>query len=335
MSAAAGGHGTEDDLRRLGEGSPDILWIREAPSLRWAYLSPAFEAVCGLPREAALAGDHVDAWLALVVPEDRDGVRGALEAAARGERPRTDLRVRRPVDGALRWLREAAFPLPDAAGRIDRIGGTIHDVTDLKGAEAAQRRLLADVQHRLRNTLAVIRSLVRRSAATSATVESFATHLEGRIAAFARIQSAAARSPDASLDLEMILRDELRAAAVGDDRARIEGPPVRLPDRIAQALALAFHELVTNAIKHGALTRPRGRIEVGWQVDRAGSAPVLRLAWTERAGPPLAPPRHRGFGTELLERTLAYNVGATTNLDYRPSGLDCRIDVPLAPPPGA
>ncbi|NNM75183.1 CheR family methyltransferase [Enterovirga aerilata] len=207
---------------------------------------------------------------------------------------------------------------------------TFVDVTAITRAEERTRMLLAELQHRVRNTLGVVRSIVRRTAETSSTVEDFAMHLDGRLNAFARTQALVTRDPEAGVDLEYLVADELMAYRAQEaEQVRISGPALRLQPKAAETLGLAIHELATNAVKYGALSAPKGTVEVSWSI-RSGATPELALEWRELGGVPIErPPERRGFGTELLERTLAFELTARTVLAYEPSGLRCSITIPL------
>ncbi|HEY7382225.1 MAG TPA: CheR family methyltransferase [Beijerinckiaceae bacterium] len=208
---------------------------------------------------------------------------------------------------------------------------TFVDVTPITRAEERQKLLLAELQHRVRNTLAVVRSIARRTAETSDTVEDYAMHLDGRLNAFARTQAFVTRNPAAGVDLETLVAEELVSYHAHEgEQVSIAGPPVRLSAKAAETFALAVHELATNAVKYGALSTENGRIAVEWSVDGKGPDPNLTFTWTE-SGLVLdgTAPRRRGFGTELLERTLAYELGAETKLSYDRDGLHCTIDIPL------
>lgn len=127
----------EERLRQFGEASQDVLWIRDRDSLQWRYLTPAFEAIYGLSREEALAGDNYHNWLSLIVPEDREQAEAAIRRVGAGEATTFEYRVRRPADGAIRWLRDTDFPIFDEHGEVAMIGGAGHDFTDVR--EAALR----------------------------------------------------------------------------------------------------------------------------------------------------------------------------------------------------
>jgi PAS domain S-box-containing protein len=314
-----------------------VLWIRNADSLQWEYLSPAFEEVYGENRERALEGDNLRNWIERILPEDRDHVLDSLNQVRAGERVTFEFRIIRP-DGQLRWMRDTDFPLLDETGRVQRIGGIGQDITERKEAEEALRAseeraklLLGELQHRVRNTLSVIRSITRRTAETSQSVEDYAMHLDGRINAFARVQTAVARDPAAGLDLTDLVADELLTYVAHDgEQVRIAGPAVRLKPKAAETFGLAVHELATNAVKHGALSSPDGRIRVTWRVHNGTDPPRLVFEWKESGTPNRTPRRkRRGFGTDLLERTLTYELKAKTVQTFEPDGLRCTIELPM------
>jgi two-component system CheB/CheR fusion protein len=207
---------------------------------------------------------------------------------------------------------------------------TFIDVTAITRAEERQRLLLAELQHRVRNTLGVVRSIARRSAETSTSVEDYASHLDGRLNAFARTQSMVTRDPEGGVDLEYLVVEELLAYnAKEGEQLRVSGPSVRLQPKAAETFALAVHELATNALKYGALNQPTGRIDVSWRLDDAADPTQLIFDWRERGGPPVTAPRRKGFGSEMLERTLAFEFKAKTTLIFNAQGLHCTIAVPL------
>jgi two-component sensor histidine kinase len=207
---------------------------------------------------------------------------------------------------------------------------TFVDVTAMIRAEERQRLLLAELQHRVRNTLGVVRSIARRSSETSTTVEEYASHLDGRLNAFARTQAMVTRDPEGGIDLEYLVVEELLSYNAREgEQLRISGPTVRFQSKAAETFALAVHELATNAIKYGALSQPTGRVDVTWRVDIGSDLPQLVFEWRERGGPSVKPPQRKGFGSELLERTLAFELKGRTTLTYDTSGIHCTITVPL------
>jgi PAS domain S-box-containing protein len=320
---------SEERFRQFSDASTDVLWIRDARTLAFEYVSPAFETVYGLGREALLNGDHVLNWTRLIHPEDSERALANILRVGRGERVDHEFRVRRPSDGQVRWVFDSSFPMLDDSGRVQRIAGVGKDITELRRATEHQRLLLAELQHRVRNTLGVVRSIARRTAKTSVTPEEYALHLDGRINALARTQAVLTRAPGRGVDLESMIREELVAHAAPDEQVTVEGPPVRLQAKPAETLALAMHELTTNAVKYGALSAPEGRITVVWSLDGEPSDGCLRLDWREigvRAGDR---PRRRGFGLDLIERTVPYELGAKAEIEFAPDGFRCVFHIPL------
>ncbi|WP_375465599.1 sensor histidine kinase [uncultured Methylobacterium sp.] len=219
-------------------------------------------------------------------------------------------------------------------------------IAELEAENAALRRRLAGAEprpenpsqvveglHRSRNTLAMVRAMIRRSADGDRSAEDCVMRLDGRLGAIARVQSSGLHRPSEGIDLHSLIADELLAHLAREgEQAHLTGPKVRLQPRAADILALAVHELAVNAVEHGALTRADGRIHVAWRLEPAAADPMLDLAWTETglAGLPAHPTR-RGFGTEMLERTLRYEFGAETTIAYAPDGLRCTLRFALVP----
>ena len=195
----------------------------------------------------------------------------------------------------------------------------------------AQAALLAELQHRVRNTLATTRMIARRSAELSENLEDYAAHLDGRLAALARVQNIIIQNAAAGVDLGHLVTDELaRARAYQDGRTRVEGPDLRLHLRAAEPLAMALHELATNAIKFGALATPSGRLAVMWQIEEQNGEAQLVFDWVE-SGVALdeQAPRRSGFGTVVLQEMLTHNLKAQASLVFASSGLRYRIVLPM------
>lgn len=231
----------------------------------------------------------------------------------------------------------------------DRIAGAVLnliDVTDTVKAETALREsenrlktLLAELQHRVRNTLAVVKSITARTADASSSVDEMATHLAGRLDAFARVQAAVTRNPDAGVDLAALVSDELLAhAAYEGEQLGINGPSIALRPKAAESVSLALHELATNAVKHGALMSKQGRIDISWRLQGEGDEASIDFKWAESGvdGAPAKAARH-GFGVELLTRILPYDLGAKTDLRFKSDGISFTMQLPvkhLAAAPG-
>lgn len=313
---------SERRSRALVEGIPQLVW-RADPTGGWTWSSPQWLSFTGLSAEESLG----HGWLAAVAPDDHERVNEAWHQATLTGALHCEHRICDAATQRLRWFATRATPLHDDAGRIVEWVGTSTDIDDLRRLQEHQRILLAELQHRVRNTLSIIRSIVRRSAPGSASIDDYATHLDGRLNAFARVQSAVARDPAAGIDLAGLIADELGAYAAREgSQVDIHGPAIRLQPKAAEVMALALHELATNALKHGALSTAAGHIAIGWH--RADGK--LVLDWKESGLPnPPVKTGHQGFGTELLERVLAYDLQAETASAYESDGLRWTISLPL------
>ncbi|WP_152046914.1 PAS domain-containing protein [Aureimonas psammosilenae] len=459
---------SRERLRGFGDASTDVLWIRDADTLGWTYLTPAFETIYGLPREEALIGNDFSNWVDLIVAEDRENAVALVQRVLRGESVAFEYRIRRPSDGAIRWLRDTDFPIRDAEGRITAIGGVGRDVTrekeanriiresrqqletlvegmaqlvwrsvdcghwtwsstqwsaftglsreasngrgwlnalhpgdrehamdawrqaergqdrldveyrvrhaetdayrwfqtralpvredgngrivewlgtstdidDLRQMQEAQGIMVAELQHRTRNLIAVVSSIARQTMAETGPTEAFRAAFADRMEALSRVQGLLSQAGDERVTVRKILDTEF--AAHGADRLSgkvwLDGPEVPLRKSIVQTLALALHELVTNACKYGALAGEGGNLLVHWTTSRAENEERrLFLEWIE-SGIAIemeggeAVTQGGGYGRRLIEKSLPYTLRARTTYDLRPDGLRCTIDLPLTKP---
>ncbi|MDF0488433.1 sensor histidine kinase [Sphingomonas sp. H39-1-10] len=197
----------------------------------------------------------------------------------------------------------------------------------LAASEARERLLQNELQHRVRNMLAVVRSIFARTVEAGGALEDVADHFKGRLDAVSRYQFASAIDPRGTIDLDMMIWDELRVFEF-DPRVAAAGPEARVPYDIAVVLGLAFHELATNSIKFGALadTARGATVHIRWELSQG----ELSLTWEETGVSIVMPaPVPRGFGREFIEAALPYQIGATTAFELRPGGIRCTITVPL------
>lgn len=225
--------------------------------------------------------------------------------------------------GAVQTLRALAFAA-SLALRLERDGD------DLRRSRENLRLHVEDLQHRLRNVLAFVRSIVRRTLQSADSSEEFALHLEGRIGALSRTHSSLNAAGAVGVEIQDLVRTELIANAVRESQFQILGPSVRLRARAAETIAMALHELATNSLKFGALAAARGYTRISWWMDTAGGVAWLHFQWLESGVRIVAPaPRRRGFGQELIEQTLPYELGARTRFELTPGGLLCVVYLPL------
>lgn len=447
---------SEERLQQFGEASQDILWMRDAQTLQWQYLTPAFETIYGLAREDALEGNNFDKWIDLILDDDRTGVIDAIDRIRGGERVMFDYRIQRPSDGLIRWLRGTGFPITREDGSVALIGGIGHDLTELRETElrlqvlmegipqlvwradkqggwtwsspqwsdftgysqeeskgdgwlqafhpddrkaacdawenaartgkfevearichasakeyrwfqtralpvraeggsiiewlgtstdihqihelqARQQVLVAELQHRTRNLMAVVQSISNKTARASTDVADFRERFGDRIAALSRVQSLLSRlNDDERVTFDKLIAAEVEALGGDADQVILEGPEgVRLRSSSVQTLAMALHELATNAVKHGALSHPDAKVEIRWslQPGSAGSYPLLHIDWRETgvAMPSVSEgQQHTGHGRELIERALPHQLDAQTSFALTPDGVHCTILLPVS-----
>ena len=323
---------SQNDLQSLTETIQQLVW-RSQNDGDWTGASPQWTAYTGQSE----AQSHGLGWLHHVHPDDRDRTLAAWHAAEAVGTLEVDHRLRRASDGAYRWFQTRATPLRDASRQTIEWFGTSTDVHEFRALQERHSLLLAELQHQVRNTLALVRVMAQGLAKTSDSVEGYADQLDDRLTALSRVLSAATRDPKVGTDLECLVAEELSAQLVREDeQVEIAGPPVLLPSKIAQTMGLAIYELATNAVEHGALTKPNGRVKISWsrEQDQAGTHLVFEWAEMNLFGR-VAQPNRMGSGIQFLEQTLVERLKAVITMVFAPPGLRCTIRVPLTSPTAA
>lgn len=237
----------------------------------------------------------------------------------------------KPLDAPSTARPDGTRESPEDHARLLAAQQEIRELREALASSRERERALAnELQHRVRNMLAVIRSIFRRSLENGASHKEFAEHFSGRLDAVARYQSQVDDFGSAGIEIEDMVRDELlEGHCLDGPRCSIGGPPVRLRQKAAGLIGLAIHELTTNAIKFGALAQD-GTLRVEWSLEDGPEETRLRFRWSE-AGVSVttSAPRASGFGRQLIEEALPYQLGATTTFELRPGGVECCIVLPL------
>ncbi|WP_181705441.1 sensor histidine kinase [Chthonobacter rhizosphaerae] len=204
------------------------------------------------------------------------------------------------------------------------------DISERKRAEDQQRLLLHELNHRVKNTLATVQSIVSQSLKSGLPLGETRAAIEERLIALGRAHDILIRERWEGADLGEVVVEAMRPfTAAGSTLVRASGPTLRLPPNKALSIAMALQELGTNATKYGALSTPDGTIDLTWSVSGDGDARRMRLVWRESGGPAVTVPASKGFGTRLLERSLAYDLDGTVTIAFDPSGVVCEVDAPL------
>ena len=234
----------------------------------------------------------------------------------------------RRSEGNTRYLMRV-LPYRGRQNVIEGVVVTFFDITKLVEAEARQRTMVEELNHRVRNMLTVVAAIANQTLAKSASPEQFAEAFLGRIQSLAMSYGLLSRDQWGDVLLQDILNNELGQFREGtEERIALEGPLVAFKPNAALALGLVFHELATNATKYGALSRSDAKISVSWNVE-SSSARTLVLTWRETGGPRVHPPARKGFGTELMEREVGITLGGQLTLEYLPDGLVAQIAIPF------
>jgi two-component system CheB/CheR fusion protein len=247
-----------------------------------------------------------------------------------GPEPAADFdSVKTTRDGKSVEVSVTVSPLRDSDGKV--AGGSVvaRDIRARRAAEQKAALLLSELDHRVKNILAIVSAVVTQTLRTCASPEAFAEEIQGRIGAIAKAHSLLTQSGRGELLLRALVQTELAPYDRATGNVEISGSAVSLTPKAGMALAMAIHELASNAAKYGSLSNASGRLSVTWAVEQRPHGPVLVLNWSETGGPVVAAPTHRGFGTTLIERGLAHELDAEVTQAFLPEGLRCTIAIPM------
>ncbi len=269
-------------------------------------------------------------WLDEVHPEDRQRVSHVVENARRAVSPfEVEHRVAR--HGQWSWVASRAVPIRQEDGTVSEWFGAATDISDRVRHEQHLRLLINELNHRVKNTLAMVQSMTLQTLRNSADTMQAAERIEARLLALSEAHDVLTRKNWEGAGVDDIVRAAI-APCVDDETTRfdVQGPGVLLDPRRAVALSMALHELCTNAVRHGALSVPQGRVGIHWSRRQDGAGDVLELDWRESGGPMVDQPAYRGFGSRLVERGLQHDLGGTVKLEFAPDGVTCHISAPLS-----
>jgi PAS domain S-box-containing protein len=323
----------EDSARRAEERLRAALVASGTGTFRWDIQANVVEWDDALDRLFGLGDsdgvkDLLD-FLNLVHAEDRPAVAEQCELCMReGLDFSMEFRVPMP-DGSVRWILDQGKTFRDEEGRPVYMTGACVDITERKRAEASQHLLLEELNHRVKNTLAMVQSIAAQTFRSTGTAEQFPEAFQARLHALAQAHDLLTKEQWRGASLHEVAEVTLNPHTTPSGRVKISGPSIALAPGIAVSLHLALHELATNAAKYGALSVEQGKVKLEWAV-MDGMVPALRIEWGESGGPTVVPPQRRGFGSRLIERGLAHEVDGEVDLDFSPGGVSCRVVVPLS-----
>ncbi len=315
----------QERLRLAVEAARLSTWEYDPVSDRASRIGRSGETLMAPDAPAFTLAD----WGAVIHPDDRPGTLALLQATIDGRSPEfaAEFRVRRrPPEEGWAWVMShgAVAERDPVSGAVLRIAGVAQDITERREAEQRRALLAREVDHRARNVLAVVQSILRLTRRDQP--EAFVAAVEARVAALARAHTLLAEEGWLGADLHMLAERELARFPPGT--VELEGPVLAVAASAVQPLAMVLHELATNAAKHGAASCLEGRVTLRWAVECGGT---VRLEWIERGGPPVGEaPTRRGFGSRMLDAIVRGQLGGTLALQWAAAGLECRIILPAA-----
>lgn len=324
-----------NELAALMESVPAVIWRAHDPDCRQITGNRASYDFLKLPPGknpslSAPEGERPTHFRVFHGGKALEPFQLPVQRAARGEEVRDFEVAHHFDDGTVRYLFGNAVPLHDDENQLRGALAAFVDITDRKKAEEVRDLVVAELSHRVKNTLAIVLAIARRTFQDKTRLEETAALFERRIHALALTHTRLAEANWAGVPFEMLLADELQPYLVRDrPRVRPDGPSVLLKAKCALSLGMAIHELATNAAKYGSLSTNDGSIDIRWRV---GGDQTLHIDWRENGGPSVRPPQRSGFGRLLLERVLTADLKGNVTLDFAPAGVTCRIAVPLDQP---
>ncbi len=313
--------GVEEAAQRLAsivESSDDAIVSKDLSGIIKTW-NTAAERLFGY-----LAEEVVGKSITILIPPDRENEEPAiLERLSRGERIDHYETIRRRKDGTLIDVSLTVSPVRNRAGKVIGASKIVRDITERKRKEAQIALLTREVDHRSKNLLTLVQAAVHLS--NGDTPEAIKDSITGRIQALSNAHSLLTQSRWEGAELDRLVKEELAPYLKdGAAQARVCGPHIMLEPEAAQSIAVALHELTTNAVKYGSLSTPSGGVRVSWRIANNR----LAICWTETGGPPVKAPSRHGFGTRVVDQMIRLQLKGEVRFDWRNVGVVCEINIP-------
>lgn len=314
---------SEARFRNMADNAPVMIWVTDATGACTYLNRQWFEFTGQTPEEF---GGYT--WLEAIHPEDAPAVKHASEQAVVDKQTfRLEYRLRQR-DGEYRWVLDSATPRFAPDGPFLGFIGSLIDITDRKRDEDRLRFMMAELNHRVKNTLATVEATALQTIRHTSTLREFGLAFRARLQALAGVHSLLTKRQWEGTYLHDLIQSELAPRLGSPAQLVLEGPQVMLRPRAALPLHMVVHELCTNAAKYGALSSENGQVRLRWQITSVKGDPILTMEWLESGGPEVTPPARRGFGSEVLEDVISYELEGSVQVEYRPTGLRCTLEIP-------
>ncbi|TPK79068.1 HWE histidine kinase domain-containing protein [Mesorhizobium sp. B2-4-17] len=319
------------ELEAVLETVPAAVWFTYDPQALQVIRNRFAAELMGLPTDTRRSFGAPDMVIDTIALKDGHKVSRAdrpLSRAMRGEQTDNEEFAYILPSGVQRFLLSSARPIPGSSGNIIGAVQISLDITDRKRGEEQRKLLVNELNHRVKNTLAVVQAIASQTLRNATSLPEAGRTLASRLVSLSKAHEILTHENWTGADLKDVITASVSPHAV-TGRFQLTGSSVWLPPNLALSLALAFHELTTNAIKYGALSVADGTIKIGWvAIDTAG-ARRLRVEWREQGGPPVKPAERKGFGTRMLERIFESESAGTVSLSFEQSGLVCLFEIDL------
>ena len=309
-------HNSEEQLREILESISDAFYAVDR-DLRFTYINRKAEEWWGRRREEMIGNIYPEIFPQIVGSEAFNAHLKVME-----ERQPFHFEAISPILN--HWIDVHIYPTADGGLSV-----YFRDITHRKKAEEHQRVLIHELNHRVKNTLATVQSIASQTLRNACTMHEAKEALESRLFALSRAHDVLTRENWDAANLHEIVSQAVEPYRSYGARIQFAGPTVRIPPRMALALAMAFQELATNAVKYGALYNEHGQVGIRWILDTSSEPPCLKLRWEETGGLPVRTPERRGFGTRLIERSLAHDLNGTAEIRFPATGVVCEISAPV------
>ena len=309
-------HNSEEQLREILESISDAFYAVDH-DMRFTYINQKAEEWWGRSREELIGKVYPEIFPKIVGSDAFNAHLKVME-----ERQPYHFEAVSPILN--HWIDVHIYPTEDGGLSV-----YFRDITHRKNAEEHQKVLIHELNHRVKNTLATVQSIASQTLRNACNMQEAKEALESRLFALSRAHDVLTRENWDAANLHEIVSQAVEPYSSYGNRIQFAGPTVRIPPRMALALAMAFQELATNAVKYGALYNEHGQVGIRWVIDNKNEPPCLKLRWEETGGLLVKTPERLGFGTRLIERSLAHDLNGTAEIRFVPSGVVCEIAAPL------